>query len=498
MKMNGPSIKVKFTLWYLTVLSVILVILGTSIYLALHRQLHASFNQSLKERADQILNFRDIIPIVAGGAFEEEPGELISFYFYFDHELVNISHRQIKIPVQKEFINAVLGGKQANKIIEIDNQPFKIHGVPYSPERKRIRLDKFRAGRKDGPGPLDVPVEVPRAVQFKKQRLPNSIEIENAVLMVARSTKDLDLVLKNLLQILIFALPITLFLSGWGGIFLLNRILRPMDQISQTAREIGETDLTKRIKVETDDELGHLAKTINQMIDRLEKAFKRQKELTSDASHELRAPLALIQAEASLSLQKKRSAQAYGKSLEIISAASERMSGIIRQILFLARSDSGRQTISFRPIDVNKLLSDLCQEMDILCREKELTLTYTPCNGVTIAGDERLLGNLFLNLLTNAVRYTPAGGRIRINLSRESKLAQIEFQDTGIGIPPTDVQKIFERFYRVDKARSRESGGSGLGLSIADQIVKAHKGKIHVNSDVDKGSTFIVRLPVIS
>jgi len=487
--MNGLSIKIKFTLWYLAVLSVVLIVLGTGIYFALSSQLLSAFDHSLKKRADQILNFKDIIPIVAGGAFEEETGELISFYFYSGDALVDISHRQIKIPAREEFINAVLGGENRYKTIEINNNPFKIYAVLYSPVKKTIRLDKFTVEREYGPGQEEV--------RFKDLRLPNQIEIEDAVLMVARSTTDIDMALKKLFQILIFALPITLLLSGWGGIFLLNRILSPIDEISQTTRKIGETDLTKRIKVETDDELGNLAQTINLMLARLEKAFKRQKELTSDASHELRAPLAVIQAEASLSLQKKRNEEAYRKSMEVIVSAADRMSRIIKQILFLARSDSGRRTLSFRSIDLSLLLSDLCDEMDVLCQEKGLKLKYNPGNTVIIAGDEPLLRNLFLNLLINAIRYTPAGGRIRVNLSTENGMAEIEFQDTGIGIPPEDVPYIFERFYRVDKARSRESGGSGLGLSVADQIVKAHKGKIHVKSEMDKGSTFVVKLPVI-
>ncbi len=493
--MNGLSIKIKFTLWYLTVLSLILIVLGTGIYFALSHQLHSSFNHSLKKRADQILNFRDIISIVAGGTFEEEAGELISFDFYFADELVNISPRQIKIPVQKEFINTVLGGESLYGTIQINNEPFQVYAVPYSPGPEKIRLDKFRIGKKNSPGREDG--------GFKSAGLPNQIQIEAAALMVARSTTDIEMALKKLLQILLFAFPMTLFLSGWGGIFLLNRILRPIDQISQTARKIGETDLTQRIKVQADDELGTLAQTINLMLARLEKAFKRQKELTSDASHELRAPLAVIQAEASLTLQKNRDARTYRQSMEVIATEAERMSGIIKQILFLARTDSDRQTLSFKEIDLNRLLSDLCDEIDILCQDKGLKLRYCPGFTVNILGDGALLRRVFVNLLTNAIRYTPVNGSITVtlsteNLSTENKMAAIKFTDTGIGIPNEDLPYIFERFYRVDKARSRASGGSGLGLSIADQIVKAHGGEIHVKSKIDQGSTFVVNLPVLS
>lgn len=487
--MNGLSIKIKFTLWYLGVLALILAFLGAGIYFALSSQLHSSFDNSLEKRAEQILNFKDIIPIVAGGAFEEETGELISFYFYFDNSLFNVSHRQVEIPAGEAFIHGVLGGKNLYKTIELNHNTFKIYAVRYSPKTKIINLDKFKVEPSDGTGR--------RKVRFKHPGLPDEIEIENAVLLVARSTTGIDMALKKLLQILIFAFPTTLFLSGWGGIFLLSRILSPIDKISQTTRTIGETDLTKRIKIQTDDELGHLAQTINLMLTRLEKAFKRQKELTSDASHELRAPLAVIQAEASLALQRKRDATTYRKSIEVIAASAERMSGIIKQILFLARSDSGRHRLSSRSVDLSMLLSNLCDEMNVLCMDKGLDLRYTLESTVIINGDEQFLRNMFVNFLTNAIRYTLANGSITVDLSTENGMAAIKFTDTGIGIPPEDKPYIFERFYRVDKARSRESGGSGLGLAIADQIAKAHKGKILLKSEVDKGSTFIVKLPVI-
>ncbi|MDD2219648.1 MAG: ATP-binding protein [Desulfoplanes sp.] len=488
--MKGLPIKIKFTLWYLAVLSLILTVLGTGIYAAMSSRLHSSFDDSLKKRADQIVDFKDIIPIVAGGAFEEETGELISFYFYFDHALVNVSHRQIEIPAGEECINAVLGGENLYKTIELNNKPFTLYAVPYSPEPKRIMLDKFNIDPNNGAGR--------KKVRFTNPKLPDEIEIEKAVLIVARSTKDLDRALTTLFHILLYSLPITLFLSGWGGIFLLNRILRPIDDISQTTRKIEETDLTQRIKVTADDELGHLAQTINQMLSRLEKAFTRQKQLTSDASHELRGPIAVIQAEASLSLQKKRQAQSYRTSIEVIATAAERMSGIIKQLLFLARTDSSSQSLSFKSIDVHLLVSNLCDELDVLCQDKGLNLRYTSKGTVLIEGDESLLRTLFINLLTNAIRYTPVGGHINVDVSIENNMAVITFQDTGIGIPPKDVPYIFERFYRVDKARSRESGGSGLGLSIADQIVQVHHGRILVTSEMDTGSTFVVKLPVIS
>jgi len=279
--------------------------------------------------------------------------------------------------------------------------------------------------------------------------------------------------------------------------FLARRAFKPVDQIAKTAREIEEKDLSRRIDVQTKDELGRLAATLNQMIDRLEKAFKRQKEFTGDASHELRAPLAVIQAEVTLSLQKDRGKQAYQKSLEIVSQEADHMGVIINQLLTLARADSGKEQLQFTKINLAKFLQDLCTDIEILCQEKGLTLQLDYFENLFINGDSRSLRNLVDNLLTNAIRYTATGGMISVALLRKKNMAVISIADTGIGIPSDELPFIFERFYRVDKARSREDGGSGLGLAICKHIVNTHGGSIEVESQIQKGSTFHVKLPVL-
>ncbi len=490
MTMNAlKSIKVKFALWYLAVLAIILISLGSGIYLSLSHQLNENLDRSLMNRAQQVSEFKEVIAIVASGAFEEEPGEMISFYYYEDDALTDISQRQISVPVDIDWVDEVFSGRPAFKTITLkDNEPLRVYAMSYFPDKTRIRLNKFKMGRRPPPRPKNNRID--------RLPIPNQVEIEAAVLVIGRSAKDVDDALQRLLQILLMALPITLLLSGWGGIFLLKRILNPIEQITETAKKIEETDLTKRIPVETNDELGNLGITLNMMIKRLEQAFKRQKELTSDASHELRAPLAVIQAEVSLSLQKQRDAMSYRNSLELIASETEHMSGIIKQILFLARSDSGKQVIDFETINLDKFLSNICDEMEILCDEKQHRLTYTSTKRPVIQGNKGLLKNLFLNLLTNAISYTPAGGKINVDLTMSQGQAVIKISDTGIGIPESDLPHIFKRFYRVDKARSRQSGGCGLGLSISKQIVIAHKGVFDVESTINLGSSFLVKIPV--
>jgi heavy metal sensor kinase len=284
--------------------------------------------------------------------------------------------------------------------------------------------------------------------------------------------------------------------AGAGGVFLARRALKPVEHIVQTAREIEESDLSQRIKVNTRDELGRLASTLNEMIERLERAFRRQQQFTGDASHELRTPLAIIQAEATLALQKDRVAGEYQGSLAMISQEANHMAIIIDQLLTLARADAGKERFSFTDIPLAELLGELAPDAELLCREKGIQFQLGSMGNLVVRGDRTKLKGLFLSLLDNAIRYTPGGGTVSISLTREGEMAVVAFRDTGIGIPPEHIPRIFERFYRVDASRSRAEGGSGLGLAICQYIAKAHNGRIEVESRVGEGSTFSVFLPL--
>jgi len=276
-----------------------------------------------------------------------------------------------------------------------------------------------------------------------------------------------------------------------------SRVLKPVERIRQTAQEIGESDLSRRIEVDSEDELGRLASTLNQMIGRLETAFSRQRQFTADASHELRTPLAIVQAESTLALRKKRTQEDYRKSLELISQETAHMSAIVGKLLYLARTDAGKDQVNFERINLKELLTELSSDVEVLAREKGLEFKLAPLEDLTIEGDKVKLEQLFLNLLENAIRYTPRGGSISASVVREGKTAVIAIKDTGIGILKEHIPHIFERFYRVDKARSRAEGGAGLGLAICQHIAQVHSGKIEVESQVGKGSTFSAFLPLV-
>jgi signal transduction histidine kinase len=239
-----------------------------------------------------------------------------------------------------------------------------------------------------------------------------------------------------------------------------------------------------------------LASTLNEMIGRLEESFNRQRQFTADASHELRTPLAIMQAEATLALSKERSPDDYRKSLETISQESDYMSSVIGKLLFLARSDAGKEQLTFEDVELKGLITGLASNIEALAQDKGIKFAVDAKEELTVSGDKVKLRQLFINILENAVRYTPADGHISVSLVKQESDAVISISDTGIGISPEHLPHIFERFYRVDKARARADGGVGLGLAIAKIIAESHKGNIEVESELGKGTTFTISIPV--
>jgi len=458
------SIKFRFTIWYLLVLAVLLIALSAGVYFYLSRSLYQNLDDSLELRSTQLRSIPAILESIRQREFQEELGEIVILYFYSGNQLVEMSPRGISIPLSDEFISGVIAGSSSFTTTQ-------------TAEGEGLRL-------------LAVPINI--------STLGPPPGIQPAALVIAHSTKQIDQALAGLVRTLIIAVPLALVLAAGGGIFLARRALKPVDKIAQTAREIGESDLSQRINVNTKDELGRLAATLNEMIGRLEKAFQRQKQFTSDVSHELRAPLAVIEAESSLALQKERPPSDYRQSLETISQETKQMSSLIDQMLILARADAGKEQWNFTQVDLGKLISNLSTDIDVLCQEMGLSFQLDHTENLVVKGDEARLRGLFMNLLDNAVKYTPSPGTISVSLRREGQMAVVAITDTGVGIPAEDIPLIFERFYRVDKSRSRAEGGSGLGLAICRHIAEAHGGKIEVESRVRVGSTFSVWLPLQS
>jgi len=294
------------------------------------------------------------------------------------------------------------------------------------------------------------------------------------------------------------ALPLLVLLASFLGYWLSGKSLQPVNRIIQTAEQIGAQNLSRRLEVpEPRDELRHLTETLNAMLARIEASFQRITQFTADASHDLRTPVAVIRTTAEIALRRSRPAEEYKDALCRILLTSVETSDLLENLLTLARADAGAAGLEMLPLDLNAHLRKVQEQGAVLAADKSLSITLrTPDVPVWVRGDEIAIHRLLLILIDNAVKYTPHGGHCEIALSQNQDHAHIAVKDTGIGIPESDLDCIFERFRRADRARSRETPGAGLGLAIARWITQMHGGTISAESTLGMGSVFHIRLPV--
>jgi heavy metal sensor kinase len=313
-----------------------------------------------------------------------------------------------------------------------------------------------------------------------------------AIVQVAQSLGDMESTLDKLLTTFLFSIPILAAGAGLSGYFLAARALAPIDQITFSARKISAEDLSARLDVPaTNDEVGRLSQTLNDMLSRLDDSFQRERQFTNDASHELRTPLTAMQAILGVIREKHRTAKEYEQALDDLSEETDRLRTLVENLLQLARGDRSKINV-LEKVDLSTLLEDVSDSIRPLAEAKNLSLHCEMVHNLFVLGDSDELIRLFVNLLDNGIKYT-SHGEVRITARRVDKSIEVQVVDTGIGISPEHLPHIFDRFYRADQSRTQR--GAGLGLAIAKEIVSAHNGQIEVVS-TNEGSTFTVSLPL--
>lgn len=305
--------------------------------------------------------------------------------------------------------------------------------------------------------------------------------------------------MEELRMVLFTLLPAGLALAVVGGYWLAGRALAPVQRMTETARTISAQNLRERIEVaQPEDELGRLAQTLNSMIGRLEQSFDAIRQFTADASHELLTPLTAMRTEVEVALRSARSPEDYQRVLASVLEEVERIARLADSLLLLSREDAGAAATVRRSVRLDDLVREVAGHSKALAEAANVTLEVGELPECTIEGDPDRLRQVFFNLLDNAVKYNRPGGSIRICGRLGDQQVIIEVADTGVGIPAEELPRVFDRFYRVDKSRSRQMGGTGLGLSIVKALVENHGGRIDVESTPGRGSTFRVAFPLAS
>lgn len=311
--------------------------------------------------------------------------------------------------------------------------------------------------------------------------------------------------IKSLVINLLLGGLITLIIALGGGFWLADRAMRPVRTITHTARNISESDLSRRINLEGKDEIGELANTFDNMLARLQAAFERQRQFVADASHELRTPLSIVNLEASRALAARRSPQEYKRALQVIHSENDFMSHLVNDLLTLARMDNGQVPLEKSPIDLSDVAVDAIDRLTPLAARKDVKLETGELPEARMLGDRQSLLQMVSNLIENAIKYTAGNDkRVCIETGVTDDCAWVRVSDNGPGIAPEHIPHLFDRFYRVDEARARATDedaetptGSGLGLSIIQWIAQAHGGEVHVESAPGNGSSFEVRFEAL-
>jgi heavy metal sensor kinase len=454
--MKPQSIKVKLALWYIFLLGITLFVFILIVYESFKFLSYKDIDQSIQTIASSIEEDILIVDEKIVLSEVEKPSSFSGiFVLFFDKEgkpLINIP-----FPYQKDGISRALKGKNSYSTIENKGERFRVYTSP---------------------------------IRYNNARIVGAIQ-------VIMSLSGIERTLNKLLMLLLFSIPILLVIASFGGNILAKNALNPIDSIVDMTRSIETENLDKRLPMmSTDIEIRRLVETLNEMLERIERGFNREKQLTQNISHELRAPLTIIKGNISLALRKRRSIEEYISILQEVEREVDYMACMINELLFLAREDELNQRRYFKEVLLNALIEEIYLEFLPLAKEKNIALNLDlPPSQIMIKGNSSSLERLFRNLIENAIKYTPDGGIVEIKVRLEENLVRIDIKDTGIGISQEDIPHIFERFYRADKSRHR--GGFGLGLAIAYAIAKSHSGEIKVESSKDKGSVFTVILPII-
>ncbi|MBW2503618.1 MAG: heavy metal sensor histidine kinase [Deltaproteobacteria bacterium] len=467
------SIRVRLTFWYAMTLAVILAVSALFSY--------HYFSHSLRKDIDNQL-------YVIAETLENSKGQLLADQPEQNcNALTDIAHRH------NWGAYIMVRGKNLETLCTSDN--LLDQELPFGPvARQQARWLHAHIENEQVHGLLD------KNLSIRLLSYPIIIDSRlHGVLQIGKTLGTMQQAVEELRVIYLVVGPFAIFWLCLGCWVLADRSLSPVIEVTEAAQQITADNLGCRLpSVTRRDELAQMVHVLNQMLDRLEASFRRIRQFSGDASHELRTPLTILRGETEVTLRWAKTPEEFRDMLHSNMEEIDRMERIIESLLTLAKSEAGELTLEIKSLSLSDLVQELYLQGRILGETKSISvdLDLKVDQEIRIMGDELRLRQLFLNLISNGIKYTQDGGSLTITLAKEQNMAVIKISDTGIGIAEQHLPHIFDRFYRVDKARNRMDGGTGLGLAIVKWIVEAHGGNIQVTSTPNLGSTFTVRLPI--
>jgi heavy metal sensor kinase len=467
--LNRNSLRARVTAFYVSMLAMALAVFCFAVYGGVRAYLTNSMQRTLIHTAETIITDY-VVPLDAKGQA------------WFNNEMSESYPQGISDP----FVRVTQNGRVLYESGDIREPFVPVTGLAVPSDSSA--LNSFRR--------LTTGRGQPLMIYTKTYAAPRGGPI---LVEAGADMEPLFHLLHSLVVILLIVMPVILVGAALGGHLLMAGPLRPVVALTEQAERIGRKELGERLPViRSGDELERLSLALNRMIERLEEALAHNQRFSADASHELRTPLTIIHGELEALLEIPGLDT---QTVEGISSAldeSDRMSRIVHGLMTISRLDSGGERIEMRPVELTSVVRSTLDHMSLLADEKAILLTCTAVAPVWVTGDAMRLKQVIVNLVDNAIKYTPEGGSIEVMLQSQEEQAVLTVTDTGIGIPADSIPFVFDRFYRADKARSRASGGTGLGLAIVKAICTAHNGSVSVESSENDGSTFGVQLPLLN
>jgi len=466
------SIKARVIAFYMVVLFLTLSALGVFLYFSLHKIVYNSIDSSLLSRVkalatlvtenDNETEFRFSDDVM----WEYNSPRSKSFFQIrrFDGTTLekSASLKDSELPFQT-------GEDQTSfKTIFLNGEPSRLVNFYVPEDNRHGNKEKISAVKNKGHG---------------------------LIIQCAEDIEDRIDLLQSYSIVLSLSILFIMIISASGSFLIAKKALTPVKDISETIDRISESNLSERVTEKNiPSELRGLAASFNRTFDSLEKSFNRQRQFTADASHELRTPLSVILSQSEIMLRKERTPEEYKNALTAIAEAAGMMAEIVQKLLTIARLSTDKFEIKMENINLNEIIRESVKLLRPLAEQRDIAINISAAESLTVHGDHATLLELFTNLMDNAIKYNIPQGKIDISIRKEMDFIVTEIRDTGIGISEGDLDRVFDRFYRVDKSRSKESGGTGLGLSICEEIVKLHGGRIEIKSKEGEGTTVSVYL----